>query len=183
MNELIVPGMGDSLKQRTLLVVHKFHAPDLRPDDNLTLDELMDHCGSPFEVLEKAGNLLMYGGASAQWETLIGNAFTNFGNTNANIGVGDSNTAEAATQTDLQAASNKFRQATSSVTHTDGTAVGNASAVWVATFATGNANFAWQEWAIFNANTSGRMLNRKVVSLGTKTSAQSWVATATLTLA
>ena len=175
--------MFDTLKQHTKLVVHKFHAPDLQPYDNLTLAELMEHCGSPIEVLEKHGNLLMYGGASAQWETLIGNAFTNFGNSNANIGVGDSTTAEAATQTDLQAATNKFRQPTTSVTHTDGTTSGNASAVWVATFATGNANFAWQEWAIFNANTTGRMLNRKVVSLGTKTSAQSWVATATLTLA
>jgi hypothetical protein len=50
------------------------------------------------------------------------------------------------------------------------------------TFATGDANFAWQEWGVFNASSAGTMLNRKVESLGTKTSAQTWQFTVTITL-
>lgn len=138
------------------------------------------------------GNLLMYGGASVQWETLLGNGtgtagqtLTYFNNGNSYIGVGDSSTAEAATQTDLQAASNKLRKAMDATypTHTDGTSSGSASAVWRSTFATTDANWVWNEWGIFNGSSGGRMLNRKVQSLGTKTSAASWQLTVTLTLA
>jgi hypothetical protein len=45
------------------------------------------------------------------------------------------------------------------------------------------ANVAWQEWGLFNNTTSGgTMLNRKVESLGTKTEAQTWQFTCTITL-
>jgi hypothetical protein len=105
---------------------------------------------------------------------------TLFDNTNAYLGVGDSTTAFASSQTDLQAATNKLRKAmdASYPTHTGGTDV----IVFRATFATGDANFAWQEWATFNASTAGTMFQRKVESLGTKTSAQSWQLTVTLTI-
>lgn len=139
----------------------------------------------PYEVIEGEGNLLMYGGASALWQRLIGTGVTAFDNTNAYIGVGDSSTAAAATQTDLQAATNKHREAMDATypQHTDGTSSGNASIVYKSTFETADANFAWEEWGIFNASTSGRMLNRKVTSLGTKTSSDEWAFTVTITLA
>lgn len=150
-----------------------------------------DLTAEPFEVHEEEGNLLMYGGASCLWECLIGNGtgtaaqtLTYFNNANAYLGVGDSTTAEAATQTDLQAATNKLRKAMDATypSHTDGTSSGSATITFHSTFATTDANFAWQEWGIFNASSAGRMLNRKVSSLGTKTSAASWVFTVTLTL-
>ncbi len=56
-----------------------------------------------------------------------------------------------------------------------------------ATFSTAQANFAWNEWGIFNSTSTGdanaSLLNRKVEdpSLGTKTSAQSWQITADIT--
>ena len=56
-----------------------------------------------------------------------------------------------------------------------------------ATFSTAQANFAWNEWGIWNATSTGdanaSLLNRKVEdpSLGTKTSAQSWQITADIT--
>lgn len=110
--------------------------------------------------------------------TLIGEAVTSFANANANIGVGDSTTAFDATHTDLQAASNKVRQAMEATYPTRATNV----LTFRSLFATGSANFAWQEWAVFNASSAGTMLSRKVESLGTKTSAQSWQITATLTV-
>ena len=139
----------------------------------------------PYEVVEIAGNLLTYGGASILWEALIGAAPTYFSNANAYIGVGDSSTAAAATQTDLQAATNKLRKAMDATypQHTDGTGAStNAQVVFKATFGTSDANFAWNEWAVFNASSAGRMLNRRVESLGTKTSAGTWTLTCTLSL-
>lgn len=110
--------------------------------------------------------------------TLTSGTGTSFNNANAHIGVGDSATAFAAAQTDLQAASNKLRKAMDATYPQVSTNV----LTFRSTFATGDANFAWNEWAVFNASSSGVMLNRKVESLGTKTSAQSWQLTVTITL-
>ena len=54
---------------------------------------------------------------------------------------------------------------------------------WRATFGTSDANWAWQEWGVFNAAAAGTMLNRKVTSLGTKTSAATWQLTVSVTVA
>lgn len=148
---------------------------------------------APYAIVEKFGNLLTYGGASCQWETLIGNgtatagqALTYFSNANAAIGVGDSNTAAAATQTDLQAATNKTRVGMDATypQHTDATTSGAASVTFRATFGTGAGNYAWAEWGVFNSPTAatGRMLNRKVESNGTKVSGTTWTFTITLSL-
>lgn len=109
---------------------------------------------------------------------VTGGAGTVFSNANTYFGVGDSTTAFAATQTDLQAASNKLRKAMDA---TYPQVAANVITVR-ATFGTTDANFAWQEWGVFNASTAGTMFNRKVESLGTKTSAQTIQITGTLTL-
>lgn len=163
--------------------------------DDPTLEERESGLVVPFETIERVGNLLVIGGASVQWQTLLGNgtttasqALTYFNNANAAIGVGDSTTAAADTQTDMQAATNKLRRGMDATyplhTDTTGTA-GSKSVIFRSTFATSDANWAWQEWGVFNSPTAatGRMLNRKVESLGTKTSAATWVITVTLSLA
>jgi hypothetical protein len=100
-------------------------------------------------------------------------------NANAFLGVGDSTTVFSKAHTDLQAASNKLRKVM------DSTYPQRSGAVLTfrSTFSTGEANFAWQEWGAFNASSGGSMFSRKVESLGTKTSAQSWQLTATGTVA
>lgn len=110
-------------------------------------------------------------------QSTIAAAATPFSNANSYIGVGDSTTAFAAGQTDLQAASNKLRKAMDATYPSGGSNV----ITFRSTFATGDANFAWQEWGVFNASSAGTMLSRKVESLGTKTSAQTWQFTVTLT--
>lgn len=107
----------------------------------------------------------------------VGGGGTAFNNANTYIGVGDSTTAFAYTQTDLQAATNKLRKAMDA---TYPQVAGNVQ-TFRATFATTDANFAWQEWGVFNASSGGTMMNRKVESLGTKTSSQSWQITVTIT--
>jgi len=109
---------------------------------------------------------------------LIGESPTDFNNGNAYSGVGDSTTAFNASQTDLQASTNKARVAMDATYPQRSTNV----LTFRSTFGTGSANFAWEEWGIFNASSSGVMLNRKVETLGTKTSAQSWQFTTTLTV-
>jgi hypothetical protein len=98
---------------------------------------------------------------------------------NAHVGVGDSSTAFAASQTDLQAASNKTRKAMESGYPTRS----SGAVTYRALFGTSDANYVWAEWGIFNASTGGTMVTRKVEALGTKTSAQSWQLTVTKTLA
>ena len=100
-----------------------------------------------------------------------------FDNTNAHIGVGDSNTAFAASQTNLQAETNKFRKSMES-----GFPDRADNAIdFKASFGTDEANFAWLEWGVFNHASAGVMLNRKVENLGTK-SGGTWVLTVTLTV-
>lgn len=102
-----------------------------------------------------------------------------FNNANSYIGVGDSATAYAAGQTDLQGTTNRLRKAM------DATYPSGAVNVitFRSTFATTDANYAWNEWGVFNnASTgSGTMLSRKQEALGTKTSAQTWQFTVVLT--
>lgn len=109
--------------------------------------------------------------------TVIANPATLFDNSNAYLGVGDGTTAFSASQTDLQG-TNKYRQGMAATYPTIATNV----LTFRSLFATGNANFAWEEWGTFNASSSGTMLNRLVESLGTKTSAQSWQLTVDITV-
>lgn len=107
------------------------------------------------------------------------NSPTLFSASNAYVGVGDSATAFAIGQSDLQAATNKARKLVSSI----GESAGVLTAV--ATFGTSDANFEWVEWGLFNASSGGTMLGRKVEapSLGTKVNTQVWTLTATVTFA
>lgn len=108
---------------------------------------------------------------------IVGAAYTAYNAANAYLGVGDSSTAFAATQTDLQASSNKLRKAMDATFPTQSTNI----LTFQATYGSSEANFAWNEWGVFNASSSGTMLNRKVESLGTK-STGSWTLTVSLTV-
>ncbi len=187
------PAAADALVWKARVERHRWADPDGAILARLRAGAAFADLPAPDEVIERVGNLLMFGGASCLWQALIGNgtgtagqALTFFNNANAAIGVGDSTAAAAATQTDLQAATNKDRNAMDATypQHTDGTADANNDIVFRSSFGAAEANFAWQEWGVFNSPTAatGRMLNRKVESLGTKTTG-TWTLTVTLTLA
>lgn len=116
-------------------------------------------------------------GLTEMVKAIVGEAITEFDNSNAHIGVGDSSTAFAAGQTDLQASTNKLRKGMEATYPQRSGLVVTLRSL----FGTGDANFAWAEWGVFNASSSGTMLSRKVEALGTKTSAQSWQLTVALT--
>lgn len=156
-------------------------------------DALTKRLAVPYEDVEWLENGLTIGGASIQWQTLIGNgtatggqALTYYNNGNAHLGVGASSTAFADTQTDLLTTPTRKAMDATYPLHTDTTGTaGSKSIVFRSTFATGDANIAWNEWGLFNGSSGGRMLNRAAGAglLGTKTSAATWVLTATLSLA
>jgi hypothetical protein len=108
----------------------------------------------------------------------IGGAGTPFNAANAYIGVGDSSAVFAAGQTDLQASTNKYRKGMDATFPT----VASNVLTFQTTFSTSEANFAWNEWGVFNAPSGGTMLNRKQEALGTKANTQSWQFNITLTL-
>lgn len=99
-----------------------------------------------------------------------------FNASNARIGVGDGSTPFNASQTDLQGA-NRLRQ----IMDTDYPIVAPPAITFKSTFTQSEANFPWNEWAIFNAATGGVMLNRVVESNGTKQGNQTWVLEVTVT--
>jgi hypothetical protein len=112
-------------------------------------------------------------------QAAINDSPTFFTNANARIGVGDSNAAFAVGQIDLQAGANKIRKGMEVTFPLRAANVLTFRSV----YATNEANFVWNEWAVFNAAAAGVMLNRKVENLGTKTSAAVWQLTVTLTVA
>jgi hypothetical protein len=177
---LLLDRPRDGIELNTITEVRKWH--DDAPDAPLWTP--------PDEIVVVEKNLLVYGGASAFWNRLLvaAPAVTVFDNTNARIGVGSSTTATTATMTDLQATPTRKVLDATYPQHTDATTAGAQTAVFRASFAAGEANNAWNEWAIFNgtattgAAAGGRMLNRVVAALGTKSSG-TWQLTLTLSLA
>ena len=150
-----------------------------------------DEQGTLFEEIDIEGNAASVGGISALWHRLVGGTTVSaFDNANAAIGVGDSTTANGSplTSNDLLAATNKLRKGMDATypQHTDSTSTdGSRTITFRATFASAEANFAWNEWGVFNAvgAGAGRMLNRKQEALGTKVSGATWQLTLTLTMA
>lgn len=113
-------------------------------------------------------------------QNILNRGFGIGGTAISHIGVGSS-TADGAsifTQTDLQAATNKYRKVIDA-----GYPSRAAQTVTVrASFGTGEANFAWNEFGLFWGASGANMFSRKVQSLGTK-SGGTWILTATVELA
>lgn len=123
-------------------------------------------------------NLFLNTGIAEIWKLVLGSSANTFTNAQAQIGIGDSNTGAVAGQSDLQAASNKTYKAMVATWPQQSA----QTLVFKSTFGTSDANYAWQEFVV-KQNTSGICIDRGVSSMGTKTSAGSWDATVTLSIA
>lgn len=142
----------------------------------------------PYDTVVAAGNLLTTAGLNRLTSLLIAGGGQGATNTATRLGVGNSSTAAAVGQTDLQASSGSGNRQFQVMDATY-PLQSNGVVTVKSTFATGEANFAWAEWCIdigtptVSAGTTvaALMLNRAVQSLGTKASG-SWVLTATLTI-
>jgi hypothetical protein len=154
----------------------------------LSGDELMTLV-EPSETADSAGNLLLTAGLNRLTSLLIGGGGQAITNTSARLGVGDSVTAEAVGQTDLQAAAGSTHRWFQVM---DATYPSQADGVVTlkSTFGTTDGNFVWAEWGIdvaapvvASGNTVAALLfNRKVYALGTKAAGSIWTLTATVTI-
>ena len=86
----------------------KYHE-DIEPYRGM--EHLFHESFKPYEVVEGEGNCLLNIGIDEMWDLIVGDSANHFNNASAQIGVGDSSTAADATQTDLQAATNKTYKA------------------------------------------------------------------------
>lgn len=184
----------DSISWRPVALVEKWDADQLafvqRRTGILapTGDVLSAHV-APYEVVEAAGNLLTTAGLNRITSLIIAGGGQGATNTSARLGVGNSTTAAAVGQTDLQAAAGAGNRQFKIMDATY-PQQSNGVLTFKSTFASGDANFAWEEWCVDigtptvadGTTVSALMLNRKVQSLGTKTSAGTWALTATITI-
>lgn len=139
----------------------------------------------PYETISVPGNLLVNAGIQRLEDLLIAAGGQAYDATHSRIGVGDDTTSASASQTDLQAGAGSTHRQFKLVS--SGPTRSSQTITWIATFGTSEANFAWQEWCIDVGTADGTtittpMLNRKVASLGTKTSAAAWQFTVTLAI-
>jgi len=132
-----------------------------------------------YAIEEWDGNCLLNEGITAMLNLLVGAAETPFNAANTYIGVGDSTTAAIASQTGLQAATNKVYVAM------DGTypQVLNQTVTFRATFGASVGNYAWNEFTIVSSSDdTGDNLCRKQEAHGTKSSPDTWVVSCTVTI-
>lgn len=186
---------AESLRWRPVAVVEKFTADhaayvtsrlDLRRAPSG--DELARYC-RPDAVAGSIGNLLTTAGLTRLTSLLTAAGGQALTNTATRLGVGNSTTAETVAQTDLQAAAGAANRQFKIM---DATYPSTSAGVVTAksTFATSDANFAWQEWGLDigtptvsdGTTVNATLFNRKVASLGTKTSAGTWALTVTITI-
>lgn len=153
------------------------------PEQFLSLDL------KPYLATRVVGNLI----TNAGW-TRLNNLLTNQGATQAltatavRIGVGNSNTAEAYTDTDLGASagsSNRYFQPV-----TGAGSLGTRTLAFSAVFGTSDGNFAWNEFGLDvgtptvsgGTTVNALLFNHKAgIAQGTKAAGQTWTATATIT--
>ena len=184
-----------------------FHSlpPQIRAEADKAMKK--DH-GRPVSTAfeEIFENLFTTQGISTLWHQAANDGATNsggsapavkawFSNSYAVIGVGDSTTAAANTQYDLQAGTNRLWVAMD-VSYPTLPATNSGAIVFRSTFTSAQANYSWQEFAVANDNGSnvsipgstargssnGTMLDRVVSNQGTKASGQTWQPSLTLTI-
>lgn len=138
-------------------------------------------------------NLIVHAGWAALLGGIAGTSIgTKFSNTAGRVGVGTSSTA--ATAADVQLGGDTGSGSTTSyyqlvsAAPTITTNVAPATLVFSATYGTGVANFAWNEFGIDNGTASSVttvssgyvFINHGISAQGTKASGQTWNITATL---
>jgi hypothetical protein len=124
----------------------------------------------PYSLSRFFGNVLLEEGIAELHALICGAGAVKWDNTNAYLGVGDDNTAPAPAQTGLIGTDQyKGMEATYPTFASEVT-------TWRAEYASGEANFAWEEYSVSNTSggDTGENLNRATSSEGTKQSGQVW---------
>lgn len=188
----------ESGRHRTTLTVERWDADDIRratrklfpygapPGFEPAVAHFRQLKASPYlRTTDEDCNLVLDAGWNLLMKNVAGAAGALFSATVGRIGIGDSTTAAAYAQTDLQASANKYYQLISAAPTVGSTHTAGLS--FAATFGTGVANYAWQEFVTDQGTVSNAgpgvavVFNRGVSSQGTKLNTQTWSVTETIT--
>ena len=152
-------------------------------------DEKAFRNGTPMPVIDANGrvlpavsviesNILLNVGIGEMWDLICSlGSPTAYSNANAQVGVGDSSTAEDASQTDLQGTNKAWVGMSAGYPQRSGTTV-----TFRGEFDGSTGNFDWREFAVRNGATANKLMNRKVDNQGTKVSGQVWTLDLQITL-
>ena len=175
--------MLDEVGWKTEWTIHKFWDPDSRFARMLqagaSIEEALAAGAVLLGVERFEGNVALNEGLQYLIDIICGieGTPTLWDNTNARIGVGNSSAAEDATHTGLQGASKAYHAMDATYPQRSGQVSEHR-----ATFPDGEAEFAWEEFAVVNAaDDTGKNLNRKTASKGTKAAGESWTASVKIT--
>lgn len=171
-----IMSMKDKLSHTIVYKVEKFQAKNT--------EEILEKNLKPYDVEVStpqaiAINCLLDEGIDLLLDLLIGAGGTVYSNATARLGVGDDATAPSASQTSLQAVTNKLWKAMNA-TYPQ---VSSGDVIFQSDFVDTEAEFAWLEETVVNAaDDTGDNLCRQNTSLGTKPAGQTWRLTATITI-
>lgn len=142
----------------------------------------------PDAISESDGNALLTAGITRLLNLLIAAGGQGLDHTHSRIGTGDGSTGVTIADTDLSAVAGSTHR-WFNVSDVSNPSVATNVLTDVSTFATGDGNYAWNEWGIDAGTASGNtvtapLLNRKVPgsSLGTKAAGATWAFTVTITV-
>jgi hypothetical protein len=141
-------------------------------ESGIRIEEAIAEAGENFlgcEVFE--GNLGLNEGLQELIDCVCGlGTPTKWDESNARLGVGDGTASADATQTGLQGTNKTFKAMDTGYPQRSA-----QTTEWRATFGSAEGNHAWEEYTVVNAaDDSGKNLNRKVESKGTKVSGETW---------
>ncbi len=193
----------ETSRWHTAMTVHKYNREtvlgvqhDLLSGREPTWGDFQEFGVSPDDYAHEDGNLMVTVGLNLLTSLLIGGGGNAFNHAGAIVGVGNSSTtaliADVHLGGDGSTTTAWYQGADSSPvsypTQANGLITCNA------TVATGNANWAWNEWCFATGSgtitpggtlasvaTGVVMLNHKIASLGTKVNTAVWVAQGTIT--
>lgn len=168
-------------------ITHSIEAHESLMADRAALVILAQKGVMPYGIAHGYNAFMRASGNNALWRRLTGIATlpTLYDNANARLGVGDSSTAVAVTQTNLQAATNKLAKAMVATYPQINGSPNDNQVVFRSDFITGEAEYQWNEFGTFNAalGSADSMFNRGLFSPspGTKGAGVTWTLTETLT--
>jgi len=158
----------DKIKVREKFIVFKY-----RNDEDYKKGKYYE---KSVDICDSELNCLLNAGITEMLNLMIGASALHFDNANAQIGVGNSNAAAVATQTDLQGGSTAW-----SVMDVTFPNVTNQKITFQGDFGSAEANFHWEECAV-RYGAVGAVFNRVVADKGTKVAGETWVARDEVTL-
>jgi hypothetical protein len=134
--------------------------------------------GELYAVEEFAGNKLLGEGVTAMWNLIAGLGGAPFNNANSYIGVGDGTTPASGEQTGLLGANKLYKAVDPTYPQINAQTI-----TYRATFGSGEAAWAWQEFTIANGDSDSAInICRKVEDHSTKPLNDTWVVSLSITL-